>query len=47
MSFENVPLPHPDKCIIYLDPPYKDTGKYEIDFNHDRLMEYVIFLRNE
>ena len=29
------------ETIIYLDPPYKDTKKYQEDINHDQLFEYV------
>ena len=29
------------ETIIYLDPPYKDTEKYQEDTNHDQLFEYV------
>ena len=29
------------ETIIYLDPPYKGTGKYQEDVNHDQLLEYV------
>lgn len=30
-----------EETIIYLDPPYKDTEKYQEDINHDQLFEYV------
>ena len=30
-----------EETIIYLDPPYKGTGKYQEDINHDQLFEYV------
>ena len=29
------------ETIIYLDPPYKGTKKYQEDVNHDQLLEYV------
>ena len=30
-----------DETIIYLDPPYKGTAKYQEGINHDQLFEYV------
>lgn len=32
---------YPDKCVIYCDPPYQDTKKYESDFDHDKFWNWV------
>ena len=41
-SFENVLIvTKKKKTIIYLDPPYKGTRKYEKDINHDKLKEFI------
>jgi 16S rRNA G966 N2-methylase RsmD len=41
-SYNEVKITTPiDETIIYLDPPYKDTGKYQHDINHDELMAYI------
>ena len=41
-SFENVNIiTPPEKTVIYLDPPYKGTAKYQIDISHDTLKEYI------
>lgn len=29
------------KCVIYCDPPYQDTKKYESDFDHSAFWEWV------
>jgi len=34
----------PDKCLLYLDPPYKGTTKYHNSFNHE---EFYKFCRNK
>ena len=30
-----------EKTVIYLDPPYKNTAKYQKDIDHDKLFEWV------
>jgi len=29
------------KCLIYIDPPYRNTTKYRLTFNHDHFWEVV------
>ena len=42
LSYEQVPITTPiDETIIYLDPPYKGTEKYQCDINHDDLLKYI------
>jgi site-specific DNA-adenine methylase len=31
----------PNETIIYLDPPYEGTAKYEKDINHEKLLEWI------
>jgi site-specific DNA-adenine methylase len=41
-SFEEIIIDTPiDETIIYLDPPYKDTGGYQKKVCHDFLDEYI------
>ena len=41
-SFENVKIDTPmEETIIYLDPPYKNTSKYQIEIDHEFLNEYI------
>ena len=41
-SFDEVVINTPvDQTIIYLDPPYENTGKYEIKLDHLLLDEYI------
>jgi site-specific DNA-adenine methylase len=41
-SYEEVVIDTPiDETIIYLDPPYYKTGKYQFDIDHEKLWEYV------
>ena len=53
LSYDEVILPDSDKCILYLDPPYRWTRSYEIPFDFDkfdnRVLEkekqwYIIFI---
>ena len=30
-----------NETIIYCDPPYKGTGKYQKDIDHDKFLEWV------
>ena len=32
---------------MYLDPPYKNTSKYFVDFDHEFFYNYVRKLKNE
>lgn len=42
LSYENVKIDTPvNETVIYCDPPYKDTGKYQKDIDHDIFLEYV------
>lgn len=34
-------LSFPPNSVIYCDPPYADTKRYESDFNHERFWEWV------
>ena len=45
LSYENLILPNPDECIIYLDPPYNWTKWYWDDFDYKKFNEYVINLK--
>ena len=43
LSYEQVIIDTPiDETVIYLDPPYKNTAKYEKDTCHKTLRKYVI-----
>lgn len=42
-SYEQVIIDTPiAETIIYLDPPYKNTGKYQHDIDHEKLHEYIV-----
>ena len=42
LSYELLAINTPiSETIIYLDPPYKNTGKYQNDINHNKLLEWV------
>jgi 16S rRNA G966 N2-methylase RsmD len=42
-SYEQVIIDTPiDETIIYLDPPYKNTGKYQHEVDHKKLHEYIV-----
>ena len=42
-SYNEVELPNSNDCIIYLDPPYKDTASYlSGSFNHDEFYDWCI-----
>ena len=43
-SYLDVDIPHkPSECIIYCDPPYRDTGGYAVGkFNHDLFYDWCI-----
>ena len=42
LSYEEVKIETPmEETIIYCDPPYKGTGKYEKDINHNNFLEWV------
>jgi hypothetical protein len=47
LSYEEVRLPKPNECIIYLDPPYKWTGWYWQEFDYDKLYSYVLKLKEK
>lgn len=36
-SYENLEF---NNCLIYCDPPYKDTTKYKDNFNHDKFYDW-------
>ena len=41
--YKKVELPNSNDCIIYLDPPYKDTASYlSGSFNHDEFYDWCI-----
>ena len=41
-SFDEVDIRTPlENTIIYLDPPYKGTGKYQNDVDHDNINSYI------
>jgi len=41
-SYDEVEIKTPiDETIIYLDPPYKNTGKYQKDIDHNKLKDYI------
>lgn len=39
-SYDELPLPNKDSCIIYCDPPYQSTKKYAHDFDHDKFWDW-------
>jgi len=41
LSYEEVPLPEPDKCVIYCDPPYKNVSKYAADIDHQKFYDWL------
>lgn len=42
LSYEQVEIITPvNETIIYLDPPYKNTEKYQKDIDHDELKQYI------
>ena len=42
LSYEEVKIETPiNETIIYLDPPYKNTAKYQKDIDHDKLNDYI------
>lgn len=41
-SYQDVEISTPiNETIIYLDPPYQNTGTYQLDIDHNELMEYI------
>jgi site-specific DNA-adenine methylase len=41
-SYEDIVIDTPvDETVIYLDPPYYNTAKYQYDINHGELWEYI------
>jgi len=41
-SYDEVKIKTPiNETIIYLDPPYKNTGKYQKDIDHNKLKDYI------
>jgi site-specific DNA-adenine methylase len=43
LSYEQVKIDTPiDETVIYLDPPYKNTGKYQIKVDYDQLLEFIL-----
>jgi len=43
LSYEQVKIDTPvDETLIYLDPPYKNTKKYELDIDFDKLEQWVL-----
>jgi len=41
-SYDEIRITTPiDETIIYLDPPYKDTAKYQKNIDFDKLYEYI------
>ena len=42
LSYNEVNITTPiDETIIYLDPPYANTAKYQKDIDHEKLKEYI------
>jgi site-specific DNA-adenine methylase len=42
LSYEQVKITTPiSETVIYLDPPYKSTVKYQHDINHNYLLEWI------
>jgi site-specific DNA-adenine methylase len=42
MSYENVNIVTPiGETVIYLDPPYFNTGEYQEKICHDKLLDYI------
>lgn len=42
LSYEQVKITTPKhETVIYLDPPYKGTEKYQHDISHEKLLEWI------
>ena len=42
LDYKSVQIPFlSDDVVIYLDPPYQDTNKYQIDVSHDELKKFM------
>lgn len=42
LSYEQIEIDTPtEETVIYLDPPYKGTRKYQLDANHEQLYSYI------
>ncbi len=41
LSYEDVVIPEGENSVIYLDPPYEGTAKYEKDIDHRRFFDWV------
>ena len=46
-DYRNVSLPKPNECVLYLDPPYIWTWKYETEFNHNEFYWWIQEKKNE
>jgi site-specific DNA-adenine methylase len=41
-SYHTVPITTPvETTVIYLDPPYQNTGSYQLEINYDDLLTYI------
>ncbi len=47
LDYRDVKLPPAKECIIYLDPPYRNTQWYETNFNHEEFDKYVLWLKEK
>ena len=47
LDYRKVVLPSPSECIIYLDPPYRNTKWYETEFNFEEFDKYVLELKEK
>jgi len=47
LSYENLELPKPDECILYFDPPYKDTAWYGQVFDYEKFYYYILELKEK
>ena len=47
LSYDEVKLPNNNDCIIYLDPPYRNTMQYEYKFDFNKFDNFVLNLKNK
>ncbi len=47
IDYREVLLPLPSDCIIFCDPPYRNTKWYETEFNFEEFDEYILSLKKK
>lgn len=46
LDYRDIDLFIPENCLIYCDPPYKHSLKYENDFNHEEFYDFCRRMNN-